>query len=219
MALGPKLSNPSSLHFVGAFVLFQMLSMLGVGSWFGIKSGNLALNGVAAEGTVVQMTRTSKGSTSPVVEFSTPTGQRTRFEGSVASKPPAYHLGEKVTVLFLPSDSSVHVIQSFSEMWLLPSILLPIDRPIQRSDQREREASNFFASSAASPVSGRTPARTCAIQPCSHYHLPREDLAHLPISSGRLSWGKRRRCPPSRRRSRDRSERRDGAEGDSQRRR
>jgi hypothetical protein len=57
----------------------------------------------------------------PVVRFDHD-GQRTEFNDSIASNPPAYHVGETVTVLYLESNPYVARIDSFTSLWLVPMI-------------------------------------------------------------------------------------------------
>lgn len=111
---------------VGFLMLAHMLVMLGVGTYFGVKAMNLALYGETAQGTVVDLAHGSKGSTSPIVEFTTARGHRVRFEGTVSSRPPEYRIGAKVPVRYAAGDPSFHAIESFSEMWILPAIFVPL---------------------------------------------------------------------------------------------
>jgi hypothetical protein len=48
--------------------------------------------------------------------------QQTLFYDSVATNPPAYHVGETVNVLYLESDPSDARIESFTSLWLAPMI-------------------------------------------------------------------------------------------------
>lgn len=125
-ALGPRISSPSGMDIFGPLMALHMLIMVGVGAYFALKSGNLAANGEAAHGTVVDMKRGSKGSLSPIVEFTTASGQRIRMTAITSSKNPDYRIGEQITVLYLPSDPSTNAIQSFGEMWVMPTVFLPI---------------------------------------------------------------------------------------------
>jgi hypothetical protein len=47
-------------------------------------------------------------------------GQRIEFYDSVATSPPAYHVGETVNVLYLESDPDDARIESFTSLWLAP---------------------------------------------------------------------------------------------------
>jgi hypothetical protein len=48
--------------------------------------------------------------------------QQIQFSDSVASSPPAYHVGETVSVLYLESNPYNARIDSFLSLWLLPLI-------------------------------------------------------------------------------------------------
>lgn len=77
-------------------------------------------------GTVVELrenpwSNTSRRGKYPVVEF-TPRGGRTqRCEGG-SSYPPAYRVGEQVTVHYDRGDPADARIDSFTELWLFPAI-------------------------------------------------------------------------------------------------
>ena len=49
-------------------------------------------------------------------------GQQTEFDDSVATNPPAYHVGETVNVLYLESNPFDARIYSFTSLWLVPMI-------------------------------------------------------------------------------------------------
>lgn len=91
-----------------------------------------------AQGTVTALARqestdysNTNGSTSstpstrytfqPIVRFQHGT-QRIQFSDSVASNPPAYHVGEIVNVLYLESDPYSARIESFTSLWFVPII-------------------------------------------------------------------------------------------------
>jgi hypothetical protein len=57
----------------------------------------------------------------PVVRFRHG-AQQIQFSDSVASNPPAYHVGETVNVLYLESDPYDAKIESFTSLWFLPML-------------------------------------------------------------------------------------------------
>jgi Protein of unknown function (DUF3592) len=57
----------------------------------------------------------------PVVRFRLG-AQQLQFSDSVATNPPAYHVGETVNVLYLESDPYNARIESFTSLWFLPMI-------------------------------------------------------------------------------------------------
>ena len=58
----------------------------------------------------------------PVVRFQHG-AQQIQFSDSIASNPPAYHVGEAVSVLYLESNPYDARIESFTSLWFLPLLL------------------------------------------------------------------------------------------------
>ena len=120
MPVGPRLPPSHSLHWLGLSFVVLFGFMLCVGLYYGGKNVYLLREGQRVEGTVVIMRRGSKGSTTPIVEFTTKSGKRVRFEGDSSSHPPAHKVGDKVIVHYDPGRPSYAVIDTFREMWVLP---------------------------------------------------------------------------------------------------
>src|SRR5689334_57156 len=87
--------------------LIAGLGML-TGSFFLYRStNNFVHSATKADGEVVAMhtsySRSKNGGTSrtysPIVSFRTPTNEAIRFTSDFSTSPPAYHVGQKVTVL------------------------------------------------------------------------------------------------------------------------
>jgi hypothetical protein len=57
--------------------------------------------------------------TRPIIEFEA-NGQTYSFEGGNASYPPAYDVGEEVSVLYDPADPNTAQINKWTERWLMP---------------------------------------------------------------------------------------------------
>lgn len=99
-----------------------------IGAFFAISS-TLSFRSISkqAGGVVVDLaeSRGDKGETmsKPVVEWTDPAGKRRRFTGSVASSPPSYSRGEKVTVRYDPSHPETARLDSFMENWFAAMIL------------------------------------------------------------------------------------------------
>ncbi len=75
---------------------------------------------VTVSGTIVELARRPARTGAvfrPVFEFSDLSGRRHRVAGTVASSPPAYQLGEQVTVRFLPENPRDAQIVGFAESW------------------------------------------------------------------------------------------------------
>jgi len=80
----------------------------------------------ATTGTVVELresrfSNTTRRGKYPVIELSTPGGQRRRFEGG-SSYPPKYRVGEPVAVVYDPADPKDARVDSFTELWLFPTL-------------------------------------------------------------------------------------------------
>lgn len=98
--------------------------------WLGWRGYQLSTHGESAIGHVVEMEESTDGEGSccvysPVIEFNA-NGRPVRFEGSNASDPPAYRVGQEVEVLYLPEDPSRAAINSFYELWMVSAILAPV---------------------------------------------------------------------------------------------
>ncbi|PSB40184.1 DUF3592 domain-containing protein [Chamaesiphon polymorphus] len=59
----------------------------------------------------------------PVVKFTPKSGKMTIFVANVASNPPVFKKGQQVTVLYDPKDPSAAKIESWLELWFLPTML------------------------------------------------------------------------------------------------
>ena len=75
-----------------------------------------------AQGTVVRMEYTMGRMQAPVVAFVGPNGP-VEFRSSIGSSPPAFRVGEIVTVLFDPAQPTNAQLDSFWDKWLLPGVL------------------------------------------------------------------------------------------------
>jgi hypothetical protein len=83
---------------------------------------------VEAPGTVVEMLRTrdkeNKGWLyEPVVRFETAVGKSVQVEAGFRSSPPAYSVGDTVTVVYLPDAPERAQIRSFLSLWMGPMIM------------------------------------------------------------------------------------------------
>lgn len=79
------------------------------------------------EGTVIRFgtTRNSDGQTMylPIFQYRTNDGSRYEHTSTVASKPPAYEIGEKATIFYLKKNPRRAKLNSFSELWLVKLVL------------------------------------------------------------------------------------------------
>ena len=114
----------------GCILVFSNLFLMAFCLW-GVYAAYNALqleqNGLITEGIVIEMEESdSDGSRvwSPVVEFRVD-GQPYQFDGGIASSPPQYRVGDRVTVRYESGDPEHAQIDSWSERWLMPIILIP----------------------------------------------------------------------------------------------
>ncbi len=78
-------------------------------------------NGVETIGTVVSFNRNSKGSSAPVITYTTRGGETHTYYSNTYSSPAAYDMGEEVTLWYLPENPEKLVLTGI-DSWLLPVI-------------------------------------------------------------------------------------------------
>lgn len=81
-----------------------------------------------AEGTVVDFSRDGRGY-DPVVEFALPGGRPIRFDGWVASNLSAWEIGEPVPVRYNPDNPQEAIIDTYWQVWFVPTILGIVGTP------------------------------------------------------------------------------------------
>ncbi len=91
-----------------------MFALVGIG--IGCYSVAFAIGTNEVQGTVTNMVHGS-----PVVDYEV-NGQRFSFQSAMSSSPPAYFVGEKVSVLYRPNNPASAQINSFTERWLFPIV-------------------------------------------------------------------------------------------------
>jgi hypothetical protein len=93
-------------------VLLVGLGLTGGGVWFAAFQVELALHGATTTGTVAGLEAGSSTSSSgrpgffPMVEFVMSSGEVTTFRHRTGQNPPAYTVGQKVPVIYLPNEAS-----------------------------------------------------------------------------------------------------------------
>ena len=95
------------------FTLFGLLFFV-IGSGLTMRQRGLEEQGIEAKGVVIDLEEIydSDGSTyKPIVRFKTQNGQTVEFASSYSSSPPAYDIGESVTVVYQPKNPSEAVIK------------------------------------------------------------------------------------------------------------
>ena len=99
------------------------------GAYAGYVSWKLEKGGETTEGIVIRLNEQSDSEGGcctyiPVVEFEA-SGRAYTIEGDTASYPPAYDVGERVPVIYDPSDPQTAQIDKWSERWLFPILIIP----------------------------------------------------------------------------------------------
>jgi Protein of unknown function (DUF3592) len=102
--------------------------LLGGAVWAYFNQKRKLESRVAATGTVVELTNsiTSNGRRiiCPVVEFTAPSGEKTRFTSDFGSLPASHKIGQSVNVRYDPVDPQKAEIESAMTLWLTPLILV-----------------------------------------------------------------------------------------------
>jgi hypothetical protein len=101
--------------FIAVFGGFG-LTFLAIGGFLAHSSLAFRDGAQSAEGRVIEL-----DGGKPVVEFDTPDGTH-RVTGSVSSDPPAYEVGENVTVWYPPDAPEAARIDGWLERWFLPTL-------------------------------------------------------------------------------------------------
>ena len=117
---GPRVKSPIPLVF-GIFFLVGTI-LTGIAVVYVINRQSSLDSSVAITGEVINLTYGSDRGISPVVQFEW-AGKLHEMVGSVASTPPAYDIGEEVTIYLRQSNPEDAIIGTFSELWLVPTIL------------------------------------------------------------------------------------------------
>jgi hypothetical protein len=128
-----KAAGCASRVWNGCLIVFANLFFAGFCLWgvyAGYISWKLEKEGVTTTGTVVRLEESSSAESgccvySPVIEFTDSNNQTYSFEGDTASDPPAYDVGEEVSILYDPKDPETAQINKWAERWLMPIILIP----------------------------------------------------------------------------------------------
>jgi hypothetical protein len=105
--------SPRSIGWV-----FAGLGIVGLVVGLGLLAWSLVfyLGAERVEGTVQALAPGNKGTRAPVVGYEV-AGRAYTYRSSYYSSPPAYRVGDKVTLLYLPDDPASCRIDSFFEEW------------------------------------------------------------------------------------------------------
>lgn len=114
----------------GGFLAISGIFALGLGLISGIlHQRDLAAYTGRATGVVVAFHRLGIATAqhtptyAPVVQFTTASGEPKRFTSNVATNPPRFSIGQRVSVAYDPANPSHATIDSFFDNWMFPLIL------------------------------------------------------------------------------------------------
>lgn len=109
-----------TLFWLRSIFLAIGLGLLAGAAFWAVKTRSFVAQAEVAPGTVVALNRTTSGDSNayyPVVDFVTPQGRRVEIHSSYGSSPPAYSVGEKVEVLYLPDRPEEAKIRGILSLW------------------------------------------------------------------------------------------------------
>ena len=109
----------SFMHGPLYIVLFGLV-FFGIGAGLTYSQRSFERQGAVTEGDVVSMVTSCDDdgcSDAPVVRFTTPAGQTVTFETNYFSSPPAYHIGQRVTVIYSPEKPDKAVIKGQGQLF------------------------------------------------------------------------------------------------------
>ncbi len=109
----------SFMHGPLYIVLFGLV-FFGIGAGLTYSQRTFERQGATAEGEVINLAQRCDDdgcSYSPVVRFTTQAGNSVTFESSYSSSPPAYDVGERVTVIYSPEKPDKAVIKGQGQLF------------------------------------------------------------------------------------------------------
>lgn len=119
-----RVQNKYSLTVV-VLIFLVAASFLAVSIAILLNGINLKKNGVPAAGTVIELKRQRSGrsvSYKPVIEFTAEGGVKHTSLLNVASNPPRFSKGEKVTIIYSKDNPDNIIIDSVSDIYIIPII-------------------------------------------------------------------------------------------------
>lgn len=117
----------TTLNRIRNIFLLVGLALLAGTVWWAVSTRSFVARAAVAQGTVVALAPSSGSKNStvyhPVVDYVLPGGQMIEIRSSAGSSPPAYSVGEKVEVLYLPDRPRDGRIRGVFSLWGGPLIL------------------------------------------------------------------------------------------------
>lgn len=135
-AVDKTLNTVNTVYSAGRRIAYVLMSIVfffagaGMALW-GYMNVKNKIDGsvyVKTEGTVISMrevpaTQDAGETWTPTIKFKDKSGKEHTFESIVSSDPPAYHIGEKVELLYPEGRPEDVFINSFMEKWFTPVML------------------------------------------------------------------------------------------------
>lgn len=121
-----NLNNKTFTIFILAFGLPGLGFLIG-GVFAFTSTQNFLDQSVSANGTVIDLGLRYSGNSRvyyPIIKFTDESGQEIEFRSSFGSNPPAYQVGEKVSILYIPDNPDQARISSFISLWFLTLLFL-----------------------------------------------------------------------------------------------
>ncbi|MGB8261715.1 MAG: DUF3592 domain-containing protein [Terracidiphilus sp.] len=124
-------SSPRSLFLAAIVMLLVGTAMLAVAGFQAWRISRFVERSEFAQGTVTALEPVSKAGNrdadrnvtyAPVFTFSTKDGKTVSVLSRTSSNPPAFHLGDRVTVLYDPANPEEARIDRLWQLWSLPLI-------------------------------------------------------------------------------------------------
>ena len=112
------------LRIIGIIFLLDTLVLAGVAIWLYSSARSFVDQAIPTQGTVVELRPSShsSGTYQTVFEYRDQSGVTHRKECNSSSNPPSHAIGEKVEVLYSPSDPGDACLNDFQSLWALPLI-------------------------------------------------------------------------------------------------
>jgi hypothetical protein len=113
----------------GVISLLSSFAFLALGASCYNRAAHFKKTAVKALGTVIELKEDSSGGAQshtvyyPIIRFVDKAGQEHTLYSSSGSYPPAYEVGEHVSVLYDPANPKEAKVNTFSDLWLWPLIL------------------------------------------------------------------------------------------------
>ena len=112
----------------GAIMLASASGLLALGGSCCNRTVQFKKTAVEVQGAVIELKEGSSSDHShpvyyPIIRYADTAGQEHTLYSGTGSFPPAYAVGDRVSVLYNPANPKDAKVNSFSDLWLLPLIL------------------------------------------------------------------------------------------------